>query len=135
MGAGGKGDARPDPRAWKSGAPDWRAFADHVEPARMAARTASISPDDLTEAQAKAELARLGREIAGHDRRYYQDDAPTVSDAEYDALRQPGGLRRCATRCRCCRSTTPSATTTCASSSAASAASCACRRTRRWSSP
>jgi hypothetical protein len=26
--------------------------------------------------------------IAAHDRRYYQEDAPTVSDAEYDRLRQ-----------------------------------------------
>ena len=47
-----------------------------------------IPPDALTEAQAKAELKRLGAEIAGHDRRYYQEDAPTVSDAAYDALRQ-----------------------------------------------
>jgi DNA ligase (NAD+) len=44
--------------------------------------------DDLTEKQAKAEHARLAAEIAAHDRRYYQDDTPTVSDAEYDALRQ-----------------------------------------------
>jgi DNA ligase (NAD+) len=44
--------------------------------------------DDLTEKQAKAEYARLQAEIAAHDRRYYQDDAPTVSDAEYDALRK-----------------------------------------------
>jgi DNA ligase (NAD+) len=43
--------------------------------------------EKLTLAQAKAELARLAGEIAGHDRRYYQEDAPTVSDAEYDALR------------------------------------------------
>jgi len=45
-------------------------------------------PDALTEKQAKAEHARLAAEIAGHDRRYYQDDAPTISDAAYDALRQ-----------------------------------------------
>src|SRR5215471_10639124 len=44
--------------------------------------------EDLTEKQAKAEYTRLQAEIAGHDRRYYQDDAPTVSDAEYDALRR-----------------------------------------------
>jgi DNA ligase (NAD+) len=37
---------------------------------------------------ARAEHARLGAEIAAHDRRYYQEDAPTVSDAEYDALRR-----------------------------------------------
>jgi DNA ligase (NAD+) len=49
---------------------------------------AIIAPDALSEAQAKAEHKRLAAEIAGHDRRYYQDDAPTVSDAEYDALRQ-----------------------------------------------
>ena len=43
---------------------------------------------ELKTAEAKAEHARLGREIAEHDRRYYQDDAPTISDAEYDALRR-----------------------------------------------
>jgi DNA ligase (NAD+) len=43
---------------------------------------------DLTEKQAKAEHAQLAARIAGHDRRYYQEDAPTVSDAEYDALRR-----------------------------------------------
>jgi DNA ligase (NAD+) len=47
-----------------------------------------IPVEDLSDKQAKAEHARLAAEIAGHDRRYYQDDAPTVSDAEYDALRQ-----------------------------------------------
>ena len=47
-----------------------------------------IAIDKLTEAQAKAELRRLADEIAGHDKRYYQDDAPSVPDAEYDALRR-----------------------------------------------
>jgi DNA ligase (NAD+) len=47
--------------------------------------------ESLTEKQAKAEHARLAEEIAGHDRRYYQDDAPTVSDAEYDELRRRYG--------------------------------------------
>jgi DNA ligase (NAD+) len=45
-------------------------------------------PAKLNEAQAKAELKRLATEIATHDKRYYQQDAPTVTDAEYDALRQ-----------------------------------------------
>ena len=43
---------------------------------------------DLTRAQAKVEHMRLALEIEGHDRAYYQDDAPKVTDAEYDALRQ-----------------------------------------------
>jgi DNA ligase (NAD+) len=47
-----------------------------------------IPVEKLTEAQAKAELKRLAAEIGGHDTRYYQDDAPTVSDASYDALRR-----------------------------------------------
>jgi DNA ligase (NAD+) len=48
----------------------------------------SISVADLTEAQAKAELKRLAAEIAAHDKRYYQQDTPTITDAEYDALRR-----------------------------------------------
>jgi DNA ligase (NAD+) len=47
-----------------------------------------IAVDALTEAQANAELKRLAAEIAAHDRRYYELDAPTISDAAYDALRQ-----------------------------------------------
>jgi DNA ligase (NAD+) len=42
----------------------------------------------LSQAQAKVEWKRLALELEGHDRRYYQEDAPSVSDAEYDALRQ-----------------------------------------------
>src|SRR5580704_3785308 len=42
----------------------------------------------LTKAQAKIEHMRLALELEGHDKRYYQDDAPSVTDAEYDALRQ-----------------------------------------------
>jgi DNA ligase (NAD+) len=43
-------------------------------------------PTDITDAQ--AEHTRLAAEIREHDRRYYEQDAPTVSDAEYDALRR-----------------------------------------------
>jgi DNA ligase (NAD+) len=49
---------------------------------------ADKSVKQLTEAEAKKELARLAKEIAEHDHRYYQEDAPTVTDAEYDALRR-----------------------------------------------
>jgi len=44
--------------------------------------------DALTQAAARAELERLAAEIAEHDKRYHQEDAPTVSDAAYDALRR-----------------------------------------------
>ncbi|HEY6239873.1 MAG TPA: NAD-dependent DNA ligase LigA [Burkholderiales bacterium] len=44
--------------------------------------------DTLTKAQAKVELKRLALEIESHDRHYYQDDAPKISDADYDALRK-----------------------------------------------
>jgi DNA ligase (NAD+) len=55
----------------------------------MSARdTSTIEIDSLSEKQAKAEHARLGAEIKRHDERYYQKDAPTVSDADYDALRR-----------------------------------------------
>ena len=58
----------------------------------MAAKDVSKVPvADLSERQAKAEHLRLADEIAGHDRRYYQEDAPTVTDAEYDRLRQRYG--------------------------------------------
>ena len=50
--------------------------------------TSAIPIDKLTPAQAKAELKRLVVEIGEHDKRYYQEDAPTVSDAVYDALRR-----------------------------------------------
>src|SRR5215469_2452928 len=49
--------------------------------------SAAIPVEGLNEAQAKAELKRLAEEIAAHDRRYYQQAAPTISDAQYDALR------------------------------------------------
>jgi len=42
----------------------------------------------LSPLDAAAEIARLSDEIRDHDRRYYQDDAPTVSDADYDRLRR-----------------------------------------------
>ena len=56
------------------------------------ARTAKAKPlpdvADLTKAQAKVEHKRLALEIETNDRLYYQDDAPKLTDAAYDALRQ-----------------------------------------------
>jgi DNA ligase (NAD+) len=53
-----------------------------------AADARSVAVDALTEAQAKKELLALAREITEHDRRYYLEDAPTISDEQYDALRR-----------------------------------------------
>ncbi|HYS87357.1 MAG TPA: NAD-dependent DNA ligase LigA [Bradyrhizobium sp.] len=57
----------------------------------MIAKSKTKTPPDvatLTKAQAKVELKRLALEIESHDKHYYQDDAPKISDADYDALRK-----------------------------------------------
>ncbi|MFT8246278.1 NAD-dependent DNA ligase LigA [Roseomonas sp. BN140053] len=45
-------------------------------------------PASLTEEEAAAELAALAEEIAAADIAYHQQDAPVITDAEYDALRR-----------------------------------------------
>ncbi len=54
----------------------------------MNAVSAAKPVEKLARSEAEKELAQLAEEIAAHDRRYYREDAPTVSDAEYDALRR-----------------------------------------------
>src|SRR6266849_7339603 len=101
--------AAPQSRDPSSGAPDQRPAARALRSIRERARRRLFSrrsssysmamakaakakslPEvaGLTKAQAKVEHKRLALELEAHDRRYYQDDAPSVTDAEYDALRQ-----------------------------------------------
>lgn len=46
------------------------------------------SVEDLTPLEARMEFTSLADDIAAHDVRYHREDAPAISDAEYDALRR-----------------------------------------------
>ncbi|MCH6589281.1 MAG: NAD-dependent DNA ligase LigA [Proteobacteria bacterium] len=50
--------------------------------------TRDVPVADLTSAQAERELETLAREIAAHDKAYYEKDAPVIGDGEYDGLRR-----------------------------------------------
>lgn len=50
--------------------------------------SAPLSVGSMSEDQAREELARLAEELSVHDNAYYGEDAPRISDAEYDALKK-----------------------------------------------
>lgn len=54
---------------------------------KAGAQKQAVPADGLDEAAAKSELEWLAAEIARHDALYYREDAPEITDAEYDALR------------------------------------------------
>ena len=54
----------------------------------MARGKKSRAEATLSPIEAHAEYRTLADEIAAHDRRYHQEDAPVISDAAYDALRR-----------------------------------------------
>src|SRR4051812_42280775 len=51
-------------------------------------RDSKLAVEEMTPRQGEREHARLEVEIKAHDEAYYAKDAPTVSDAEYAALRR-----------------------------------------------
>ena len=54
-------------------------------------KAAPLKPvGELNLMEAQYELAQLAKEIAHHRKRYYQKDAPEISDAAFDALMQRG---------------------------------------------
>jgi DNA ligase (NAD+) len=50
--------------------------------------TQKQSVESLNPLEARVEYAQLGDEIARHDRLYHGEDAPQISDRDYDALRR-----------------------------------------------
>ena len=55
-------------------------------PMKVSTRTSDKPAGEITPVEAAVELERLAREISEHDRHYHVEDAPVISDAEYDAL-------------------------------------------------
>ncbi|MEO0999304.1 MAG: NAD-dependent DNA ligase LigA, partial [Pseudomonadota bacterium] len=69
-------------------ADDGASAPDATAPGATGGSTAPPPVDSLDRAAAEAELAMLAARIGEADAAYHRDDAPILSDADYDALRQ-----------------------------------------------
>ena len=49
-------------------------------------------PEEMSEAQAAGEISRLSRELETHNRLYYVENRPEITDREFDALMQRLGM-------------------------------------------
>mgnify|MGYP001260938900 CR=1 FL=1 len=54
---------------------------------KLCTTLSNIPVSDLTESEASSELSELAAIIEHHNQLYYTEDAPEISDADYDALR------------------------------------------------
>ncbi len=61
--------------------------AQFIDP-KVIARLRKKRVDDLSEKEASLEHEALSQELREHDRRYYAEDAPLITDAEYDELKR-----------------------------------------------